>query len=196
MDFGLEIRNLNNQIQEKQLRRQTARELVLSARRRRDAAEADAQSESEKVCAFDSTIAKLITARDALAALNATEKLQQQVDESNARTRVPAPAEHVYQTVKEFDVLGKSGTSYTIEVVCVDREHFVFKCDCMAFRFTKGELADGKTCKHIERFTAARTRGLFEAVSRLGAKAEGIIRPSYKTENLAFVSKYNFGGDI
>lgn len=45
---------------------------------------------------------------------------------------------------------------YDMEYVLVNKEYMVFKCDCPAFRFTKGELANGKTCKHIDSYTNAK----------------------------------------
>lgn len=53
---------------------------------------------------------------------------------------------------------GSSSKRYDVQfVLCIDparpySKYFVFECECPSFRFTKGELSNGKTCKHIERY--------------------------------------------
>lgn len=110
----------------------------------------------DTIKAYDRSIDRLETARDALKALMTLEPIQARRGTMTASYgELTDTGEHVYQHIDTDRIQSDdTGNNYDIETLLVDRKTFVFKCECQRFRFTKGELANGKTCKHIKKLVA------------------------------------------
>jgi len=185
MDFKSEIANLNNQIEEKQSKRKGVEADLYQAKQRLANEEATVRRLNVVCLGYSEAINKLATARDALAALDVAHP---PVVARRPREVTPEIAEtHTYEVVDTDDFRGRSGW-YEIETVYVDKRFFVYRCDCPKFRFTGGEVANGKTCKHIDSFTQGRTRSTAQATARVAARRKG-FRPS---ANADFRGGYTF----
>lgn len=103
----------------------------------------------ETISGYDTAINKLEVARDSLKALLTIEPIQARRETTTASA---SEITHIYEHIDTDYVDGDSGKSYAIETLLADGKTFVYKCECPKFRFERGELANGKTCKHIKRF--------------------------------------------
>lgn len=114
-------------------------------------------------------------------------KAREKIAASPHLTRtVPVPLNTTVVVYSE-QVQGDNGT-YEVYVHLVNDEYFVFSCSCPKFRYSKGVIADGKRCKHIDRYIVNKSRAQFEADCRQIA-----CRYFYsKSKAAKFLSLYRF----
>ena len=129
----------------------TALEIVEQRLEEKRAKRLDAQGEAQralnKAQEFDRVIAKLEADQASLKRIIGT-----------SIATVPAVSETVdYRRAHFFTARGHRDNYIVNSVLVLEngrKVSVVLECECPAFRFTKGELRNGKTCKHITNYVA------------------------------------------
>ncbi len=179
MDFSQQIASLDQMIREKDAKRIGVRGDAQNITRQIESLERRRGELLTELSGYSEAIGKLNEAKAALVALGYPDP---------AETREVRTGDHDYKVVSTKTVRGHR-SNYNIETVLVDRAYFVYRCDCPAFRFTTGEVASAKTCKHIEREVATKSRSRASAQARIAARRT-VSR--YGIDGLNFGSAYNF----
>lgn len=175
-NFVEEINGLNAQIREKQNKDSDVVRDMATLRAQIRLYEVALRDKAKEHLRYIEVIRKLNAAVTALQALNVpatTPDLPTGWKPATIGAAVPMrdnDVVHTYKTVGSVSHRSYSGNYYEIETVLVDRSYFVYKCECEAFRFTRGELASGKTCKHIQRHTSIQVKSVANAAARIAAR--------------------------
>lgn len=194
MELTEQIASFETQIQEKRGKIRSKQTDLAYQKQTLAIVEGNIRGINQDILALRTAREKLERARDALKELLVPIPHTYATVPLAATTVVP-PMEHTYEAVRVDDIRG-TNEWYKVETVLVDGSYFVFRCDCPRFRFTKGELASGKTCKHIERYAQSFTRTYFEASARVAARKSGAISRTAGGRPI-FHNNYNgfFSGD-